>query len=115
SWRNHIGARVQLLRVPQVSRTRTLGGGSGATLVAWSCLLAASGYLLLARGYLLLARGYLLAGCFRAWYRASHDGTRTRSSRPRLCRPASAPGNPGGCLACHHGDPPRRSAHMWLL
>src|SRR5215469_16325626 len=96
----------------------------GATLAAWGYLLAARGYLLAARGYLLAAWGYLLAarryllaarryllaGCFRACSRASRDGTRRGSSRHRLCRPASAPANPGGCPAYHPGDPPRTSA-----
>jgi hypothetical protein len=78
-------------------------------------LLPASGYLSPALGYSLPARGYLLAGCLSAWSRASADGTRRGSSRHRPCRPASAPGNPGGCPAYHHGDRPRRSARTWLL
>jgi hypothetical protein len=87
---------------------RTSRGGRGVTLVAL-------GYLLPALGYLLPALGYLLAGCPGAWSRASPDGTQNGSSRHRLCRPSSAPGNPGGCPAYHHGDRPRRSAHTWLL
>src|SRR5215469_8227984 len=119
-------------------KPRTLGGGRRATLAAWGYLLTAWGYLLTAWGYLLTAWGYLLtawgcllaawgcllaawgcllaawgyllAGCLRAWSRASRDGTRRGSSRHRLYRPASAPGNPGVCPAYHPGDPPRTSA-----